>query len=138
MASGYFNIALQYFLTSGSYIDLAADTIKVRPIRTSVYTFDATHTSMTPVTAATGTPGDVTLGSKVIKTGTDGGCFDAADAVFTAWTAGAALNGLVIYKFVTNDAGSIPIAYIDGFSITPNGGDITVQWQATTPFIFKV
>lgn len=138
MASAYFNIALEKFIAASTRVDLTNDTIKVRPVRTSVYTFAATHTTMTSVTAATGTPGDVTLGSKALGTGTDGGTFDAADAVFTAWTAGAALDALVIYKFVTNDAGSTPLAYLDGFTVTPNGGDITFQWANSTPFIFKV
>jgi hypothetical protein len=138
MASAFYNIALENFLTSGSYINLASDTIRVRPVRVSGYTFAATHTSMTPVVAATGGPGDGTLGTKVIKTGTDGGCFDAADQVFTGWAAGAAIDALVIFKFVTNDAASTPICYLDGFSVTPNGGDITFQWAAANPFIFKI
>jgi hypothetical protein len=28
--------------------------------------------------------------------------------------------------------------YIDGFSVVPNGGDITIQWQNTNPFIAKL
>lgn len=136
--SAFFNIGLQSFIQATTPINLTSDTIKVRPTRTSTYTFAATQTSMTPVIAATGGPGDVTLGTKVLGTGADGGTFDAADAVFTAWASGAAIDGLVIYKFVTNDAGSIPIVYLDGFSVTPNGGDITFQWANTNPFIFKI
>lgn len=138
MASAYFNLGLEKFVSSASRIDLTADTIKVRPTRVSTYTFAATQASMTPVIAATGGPGDVTLGTKSLKTGADGGCFDAADAVFTAWAAGAAIDSLVIYKFVTVDADSIPICYLDGFTVTPNGGDITFQWAAANPFIFKI
>ena len=138
MASAYYNIGLEKFIAAASRIDLTNDTIMVRPVRTSVYTFAATHTTMSSVTAATGTPGDGTLGTKALGTGTDGGTFDAADLTFVGWTAGAALDALVIYKFVTNDAGSTPIAYIDGFSVVPNGGDITFVWQATNPFIFKI
>jgi hypothetical protein len=138
VASAYYNIGLEGFIKASTRIDLTNDTIRVRPIRVSAYTFAATHSTMSSVTAATGGPGDVTLGTKTLGTGTDGGTFDAADAVFTAWSAGAAIDGLVIFKFVTNDAGSTPIAYIDGFSVTPNGGDITFQWQATNPFIFKI
>lgn len=138
MASAYYNIGLEKFISSATRIDLTGDTIRVRPVRVSGYTFAATHSTMSSVTAASGGPGDVTLGSKVLGTGTDGGNFDAADAVFTAWAAGAAIDALVIFKFVTNDAGSTPIAYIDGFSVVPNGGDITFQWQATAPFIFKI
>jgi hypothetical protein len=136
--SGFYDIALEKFIAAATRIDLTNDTIRARPIRTSAYTFAATHTTMSSVTAATGGPGDVTLGSKALGTGTAGGTFDAADAVFTAWAAGAAIDGIVIFKFVTNDAGSTPIAYLDGFSVTPNGGDITFQWAAASPFIFKV
>lgn len=130
MASAFYNLGLQDF--TKAVTDLTTATIKVRLIRTSAYTFAATHTTMSSVATAGGT--DPTLGTKVCTDGT----FDAADAVWTAFTAGAAIDGLVVYKFVTNDAGSTPIAYIDGFSVTPNGGDITAQWQATTPWIFKV
>lgn len=138
MASAFYNIGLQGFIQSSTRIDLTADTIKVRPTRVSAYTFAATHASMTPVVAATGGPGDVTLGTKNLATGADGGTFDAADAVFTAWTAGAAIDSLVIFKFVTNDAGSTPICYLDGFTVTPNGGDITFVWANSNPFIFKI
>lgn len=138
MASAFYNIGLEKFIANSTPINLTSDTIRVRPIRTSAYTFAATHSTMSSVTAATGGPGDVTLGTKALGTGTDGGTFDAADAVFTAWTAGAAIDGIVVFKFVTNDAGSTPIAYLDGFSVTPNGGDITFQWAASNPFIFKI
>lgn len=138
IASAYFNIGLEQFIQSVSRIDLTGDTIKVRPTRTGTYTFAATHASMTPVVAATGGPGDVTLGTKSLKTGVDGGCFGAANAVFTAWTLGAAIDSLVVFKFVTNDAASFPICYLDGFTVTPNGGDITFQWAAANPFIFKI
>jgi len=40
--------------------------------------------------------------------------------------------GMVVYKFVTNDADSIPIAYIDsgGFPFDGSGIDIVVTWNA--------
>jgi len=138
MASAFYNIGLEKFIAAASPINLTSDTINVRPIRVSGYTFAATHASMTPVIGATGGPGDQTLGTKVLGTGTDGGTFDAADRVFTAWPSGAAIDALVIYKFVSNDAGSTPICYLDGFTVTPNGGDITFQWAGTNPFIFKI
>lgn len=130
MASAFFNIGLQFFTEAS--LNLDSDTIKVRLQRISSYTFSAAHTTMTSIGTGVGT--DPTLGTKVTTDGT----FDAADAVWTAVGAGAAIDCLVIYKFVTNDAGSTPIAYIDGFSVTPNGGDITAQWQGTSPFIFKI
>lgn len=128
--SAFYDTALEDF-TQGAY-DLAANTIKVRLLRASAYTFSAAHTLMSSVVPGVGT--DPTLGSKVLSAGT----FDAADAVWTAVGAGAAIDQLVVYKFVTVDADSIPIAFINGFSVTPNGGDITAVWQSTTPWIFKI
>ncbi len=136
--SAFYNIALEKVLAASDRLDLTNDVIRARPIRTSAYTFAATHATMSSVTAATGGPGDVTLGTKALGTGADGGTFDAANAVFTSWAAGAAIDGVVIFKFVTNDAGSIPICYLDGFTVTPNGGDITFVWASANPFIFKV
>jgi len=37
-----------------------------------------------------------------------------------------ACNRMVFYRFVTNDADSIPIACVEITEVTPNGGDITV------------
>lgn len=116
---------------------MSSDTIKVRLMRTSNYTFSQAHQYASSLGTAVGT--DATLGSKTTNgAGSDPGCFDAADAVYTAVTAGAAIDCLAIYKD-TGTAGTSPlIAYIDGFSVTPNGGDITIQWQGTNPFIFKL
>lgn len=130
MASAHYNLGLEKF-TAGS-INLSSDTIRVRLVRTSAYTFSQAHEFMSSAPAAIVT--DVTLGTKALS----GGTFDAADAVFTAVPSGAAIDALIIFKFVTNDAASPVLAYIDGFSVTPNGGDITIQWQGTTPFIFKI
>lgn len=135
MASAHYNLGLQDFLEAD--IDMLVDTIKVRLVRTSAYTFSQSHQFASSLPAAIVT--DVTLGTKTSDgAGSDPGCFNAADAVFSAVGAGAAIDALVIYKD-TGAAGTSPlIAYIDGFSVTPNGGDITVQWANSSPFIFKL
>ncbi len=59
--------------------------------------------------------------------------FDAPDVTWTALGAGTrAIAGLVVYKFITNDAASPLICYIDsgGFPKTASGGDIQVVWNA--------
>lgn len=134
MASAHYDLGLHKFTSGGINLGTGSggDVIRVRLVRSSAYTFSQAHEFMSSAPAAIAT--DVTLGSKALS----GGTFDAADAVFTAVPAGAAIDALIIFKFVTNDAASPVIAYIDGFSVTPNGGDITIQWQGTTPFIFKV
>lgn len=61
------------------------------------------------------------------------GEFDADNVVWTALGAGTRqVAGIVVFRFVTNDTDSIPIAWIDtgGFPFTANGGDVTVQWNA--------
>lgn len=113
-------------------IDLLVDTIKVRLVRTSAYTFSQLHDFLDDLPAAIVT--DVTLGT---KTTTDGK-FDAADATFTAVPSGAAIDACVIYKDTGVASTSPLIVYLDGFSVTPNGGDITLQWANASPFIWTI
>lgn len=56
---------------------------------------------------------------------------DGTDLTFTALGAGAGdAVGMVIFKWVTNLASSIPIFYVDsGFPFNGNGGDVTIQWH---------
>jgi len=128
--SAFWDKGLEAF--SGGSINLSTDTVKVRLLRKSGYTLSQTDQYVNVLPAAIGT--DVTLGTKVLS----GGTLDAADAVFTAVPTGAAIDSLAIYKDTGVSTTSPLIAYIDGFSVTPNGGDITIQWQATTPWIFKL
>jgi hypothetical protein len=68
------------------------------------------------------------------------GVADAPDVTFLAVT-GNECEALVIVKWVTSDADSPLIAYIDtatGLPIIPNGGDIQVVWDAGANKIFKL
>jgi len=71
-----------------------------------------------------------------------GGEADADDVTFTAVTNATDIVGAVIYKQVGGDdttpADDRLIAYIDFVDICANGGDISISWQATSPFIFKL
>lgn len=73
------------------------------------------------------------------KTSTDG-VADAADSVLTLVT-GDQAEGLFIFKDTGADGTSPLIALIDtatGLPITPNGGDITIAWDAGANRIFKL
>jgi hypothetical protein len=136
MASAHYNLALQEWW-KGSIGDITTITVKVRLMRVSAYTFAQAHQFASSLPAAIVT--DVTLGTKTVNgAGSDPGCFDAADATFTAVPAGAAIDCLVLFKDPGTPATSNLISYIDGFTVTPNGGDITVQWQNSAPFIAKL
>jgi hypothetical protein len=57
--------------------------------------------------------------------------FTSANAVFpNAALAIGACNRMLIFRFVTDDTDSIPIAYCDITPVTPNGGDVTVTMDA--------
>jgi len=138
VASQHYNLALQEFWkqTLGD-ITAAGTTVKCRLMRVSAYTISQAHQFASSLPAAIVT--DVTLGSKTANgAGSDPGCLDAADATFTAVPAGAAIDCLAVFKDTGTPATSPLLFFIDGFSVTPNGGDITVQWSNSNPFIAKL
>lgn len=129
MASGPYLAGLEGLLSS---INLSSDTIKIAAVSTS-YTFANSETSMTTA-GGTRIGTDQTLGSKTITNGV----FDAADATWTAVAGGSTIGGFVVYKYVTNDAGSTPILFIDTTDTATNGGDIVLQFDSGTNKIFKL
>lgn len=105
-----------------------SDTIKVRPFLTSA-TGDKDSTVMTGLGV---TGNDVTLASKTRTkdTANDRIVYDAADFTWPTQASGAEVDSYIVFKFVTNDADSIPIALIDMTPVTPNGGDIAITISA--------
>ena len=68
------------------------------------------------------------------------GVADAADVTFTTVT-GHVSEELVIYYHTGTESTSTLIVNIDtatGLPVTPNGGDITVQWDSGSNKIFKL
>lgn len=123
------------FVTNRGSLDLqsnvvvwASDTIKARLVPSSV-TPDKDNTVMTGLTAI-GT--DQTLGSKTRTedTANDRIVYDAADPTWTAVASGSTIGWVIVFKFGTNDADSIPIFVIDVTDTPTNGGDISVQFSA--------
>ena len=131
MSNALYNPYKALLLTTGG-INLSTDTIKVALVDTGVYTFSAAHDFYDDVSAGVvGTP--QTLGSKT----TTNGVFDAADVTYTA-VSGNSCEAVVIYKDTGNPATSNLIAYIDtvasGLPVTPDGGDIAINWNASGIF----
>jgi hypothetical protein len=106
-------------------------TVKVALVDTGTYTYSSAHEFQSSLSGVVGTA--VTLGSKTFTNG----LFDAADSTFTA-VSGATAEALVIYVDTGSSATSRLVAYIDtgvtGLPVTPNGGDIIVQWNASGIF----
>lgn len=119
-------------------VDLDADTIKVVLID---------HGGATPNVTTHDFYNDISAGligsmSSALTTKTIGtvaaGVFDADNVTFTA-VSGNSVESVNVIK----DTGSAPtsdlIAYFDtgtGLPVTPNGGDITVTWNASGIFTF--
>ncbi len=110
--------------TTGVYVAL---------VDTGTYTYNAAHEFYSSLTGIVGT--DQEIGAT--KTYTNG-IFDGADVTFTSVT-GATVEALVIYR---KNAGANTtwrlIAYIDtgvtGLPVTPNGGNISIAWNASGIF----
>ena len=106
-------------------------TVKVALVDTGTYTYSSAHEFLSSVSGRVGT--DQTLGTKTFTNGT----FDAANSTWTA-VSGATVEALVIYIDTGSAATSRLVAYLDtgytGLPVTPNGGDITVTWDAAGIF----
>jgi hypothetical protein len=106
-------------------------TVKVALVDTGTYTYSAAHEFLSSLSGVVGTA--QTLGSKTYTNGV----LDAADVTYTAVT-GATVEALVFYIDTGVAGTSRLVAYIDtgqtGLPVTPNGGDITVAWNASGIF----
>lgn len=129
MASALYPSLKALLLTAGIDLENNAN-IKVE-LLTSAYTYSSAHAFRTSLTGEVGTP--VALASKTITSGV----FDAADTTLTAVT-GSACNAISIFNDTGTGATSDLVAYIDGISVTPNGGNITIAWDNGSNRIFAL
>lgn len=124
MASSAYTAGVDNFL--GTSFAWPAGDVRAVLINPSLYTFSAAHSSLTDVPSgariATLT---ASLASKVVS----GGALSAADALFPSVPAGPAAQAIILYVHGASDAATKLLFYIDGFTVTPNGGDITIKWD---------
>lgn len=104
-------------------------------VDTGVYTYSAAHQFYSSLTGIVGT--DQEILTKTVGTVADG-VFDGSNLTYTAVT-GATVEALVLYRKNAGANTTWPlIAYIDtgvtGLPVTPNGGDITITWNASGIF----
>lgn len=107
-------------------------TVKAALVDTGTYTYNSAHEFLTSLTGVVGTA--QTIGAT--KTYTNG-VFDGGDVTYTAVT-GNTVEALVLYIDTGTAGTSRLVAYIDtgvtGLPVTPNGGDISVTWNASGIF----
>ena len=121
---GTANSALTGSGTTGLYVAL---------VDTGVYTYNVAHEFYSSLTGIAGTDQEVTAVTAV------SGIVDGNNTTHTAVAAGATLEALVLYRRNTgaNTTWRL-VCYLDssvtGLPVTPNGGDITITWNATGIF----
>ena len=129
MASAIYPKAKEAFLKAD--IDLENDTIRAVLIDTGTYTYNSAHDFYNDISGVVGSE-SAALSSKTFTNGT----FDAADITFSAVT-GNTVEAIILFKDTGSTSTDALIAYIDsgtGLPVTPNGGDITVTWNASGIF----
>jgi hypothetical protein len=127
MASALYPKFKEQLLTAG--LDVEADDIRAILIDTGTYTYSSVHDFLDDVAAGSRIAVSTALASKTIVNGV----FDAADKTLTAVT-GATVEAIIIYKHTGTESTSNLICFIDGLTLTPNGGDVTIQWNASGIF----
>lgn len=135
MANTVYNPAREGHL--GGEIDFDTAVIKCALVRG--YTVAASHKFVSDVTGAGGTLAatSAALTSKTITNGTA----DAADVTFTAVASNASGHGVLVFQSSAVGGGADVAAtaqrvlcWLDtgtNLPITPNGGDVTVAWNAS-------
>jgi len=131
MANALYPKYKEGILQSAANTDMSSGTVKVALVDTGTYTYSAAHQFYSSVTGVVGTP--QTIGTKTFTNGV----FDGDNVTFTSVT-GNSVEALIIYIDTGSAATSPVIAYIDssvtGLPVTPNGGDISITWNASGIF----
>lgn len=113
-------------------IDIDGGTVKAALIDTNDVAYNSGHDFHNDISAAiVGTPQTIT------NTTVTNGLFDGDNVTFTA-VSGDQCEAIIIFIDTGNTATSRLVAYLDtgvtGLPVTPNGGDITITWNASGIF----
>lgn len=135
MANILYDPGRQAFL-EGS-INWLTDTIKVQLLDTANYTVASTHQFLSQVSTAAWVGAAQTLTAKDATYGVA-----AAANVTVSALSGPTVEAILIYKESTAGSSASPlVAYIDtasGLPVTPNGGDININWSTGVNKVFKL
>lgn len=131
MANAIYPKYKQALLDASADVDLNDGTVKVALIDTGTYTYNSAHEFYSSVSGVVGTP--QTIANSTVTSG----LFDGDNVTFTAVT-GNSVEALLIYIDTGSAATSRLVAWIDtsvtGLPVTPNGGDISITWNASGIF----
>ena len=141
MANAVYPLYKQAILSAGTNIDLVQNTATDGPyvslVDTGVYTYNTAHQFYSSVAGA-GVIGDANGKQITTPTVSAAGTFDGVDVTFTA-VSGATVEALVYHRHNSGANTTWKLfLYYDatggGLPVTPNGGDITVTFNASGIF----
>ena len=136
MANHIYPLYKQALMRGDANADLDNNTSTDGPytalVDTGTYTYSATHDFYNDLSGIVGTDQRITTPTVT------GAIFDGDNLTYTA-VSGATVEALVIYR---HNSGAnttwLLVCYLDssvtGLPVTPNGGDITVTWNASGIF----
>lgn len=101
-------------------------------VDTGTYTFSSVHQFFSSLSGIVGTDQEILTKTQAL------GAFDGSDLTYTAVT-GASVEAIVLYRKNAGANTTWPlVAFIDtgvtGLPVTPNGGNITITWNASGIF----
>lgn len=135
MPNALYGLGREGFL--GGDIDWDANTVKAVLIDSAQYTVAIdTHQFLSDIPAGARIATSAALSSKTKALGVA----NAANVVFPAVT-GASVEAVVLFADTGTPATSRLICYVDtatGLPVTPNGGDINLNWDTGANKIFKL
>ena len=133
MANAIYPKYKQACIGGGANTDLSAGTVKVAIIDTADEAYNAADEFLSDITGAGIVATSPALTSKTVTNGV----FDAADPTITGVT-GDQAEALIFYVDTGVAGTSRLIAFLDsgwtGLPVTPNGSDITLQFNASGIF----
>ena len=136
MANALYDLGREAFLSGDITWD--GDAIKTILVDSALYTPNlATDQFLSDVPAGSRTATSSDLVSKTVAAGVA----DAGDVTYSSVPIDDPQEYVVIYQDTTVEGTSRLIALIDtatGLPVTPNGGDIIVQWSSSADKIFKL
>jgi len=131
VANAIYPLYKQALLDASANVDLNDGTVKVALIDTGTYPYTSTDEFYSSVSGVVGTP------QTINNTTVTNGLFDGDNVTFTA-VSGNSVEALLIYIDTGSAATSRLVAWIDtsvtGLPVTPNGGDISITWNASGIF----
>jgi hypothetical protein len=131
MANAVYPKYKQALLDDSTNTDINDLTVKVALVDTGTYTYSAAHEFLSDLTGVVGTA------QTIANTTVTNGVFDGDNVTYTALS-GSSVEALVIYIDTGTAGTSRLVAFIDtgvtGLPFTPNGGDVTISWNASGIF----